>query len=79
MDNYLNERIENMIVSKIFSHRSSIQNNFRIRNNSTYPELTRQIILKDIRDLRMWRHLLALLDKDIKWNIQQQLDNFKIK
>jgi len=47
--------------------------------NSSYPDLTRRVIEKEIRDLKVWRHLLTKLDADIKWTIQQELDNFKIK
>ena len=79
MDNYLNDRIQAMFVSKIFEFNSSIKNNFKIRNNSTYPELTKQIVQKAIRDLRVWRHLLSKLDNETRWNIQQELDNFNIK
>ena len=80
MDNYLNERIENIFVSKIFEFNLKIKNNFKIRNNSTYPELTKQITQKAIRDLKVWRHLLAMLpDDNVKWDIKKQLDNFKIK
>lgn len=79
MDNYLNDRIQAMFVSKIFEFNSSIKNNFKIRNNSTYPELTKQIVQKAIRDLRVWRHLLSKLDNETRWNIQKELDNFNIK
>ena len=79
MDNYLNDRIQAMFVSKIFEFNSSIKSNFKIRNNSTYPELTKQIIQKAIRDLRVWRHLLSKLDNETRWSIQKELDNFNIK
>ena len=79
MDNYLNDRVQAMFVSKIFEFNSSIKNNFKIRNNSTYPELTKQIVQKAIRDLRVWRHLLSKLDNETRWNIQKELDNFEIK
>jgi hypothetical protein len=80
MDNYLNERIENMFLNKIFHFNSTIKNNFKIRHKTNYPELTRQVIQKAIRDLKVWRHLLAMLpDDNIKWNIKKQLDEFKIK
>ena len=79
MDNYLNDRIQAMFVSKIFEFNSSIKNNFKIRNNSTYPELTKQIVQKAIRDLKVWRHLLSKLDNETRWNIQKELDNFNIK
>jgi len=79
MNEYLNQRIVQMFVSKIYRQRTTIANQFAIRNNSTYPELSRQIIEKEIRDLKVWRHLLTLLDDKIKWQIQQELDNFKIK
>ena len=79
MNEYLNQRIVQMFVSKVYRHRTTIANQFAIRNNSSYPELSRQIISKEIRDLKVWRHLLTLLDDKIKWQIQQELDNFKIK
>jgi len=79
MNEYLNQRIVQKFISNIYKHRTSIQNQFAIRNNSAHPELKRQIIEKEIRDLRMWRHLLTLLDADIKWQIQNELDNLKIK
>ena len=79
MNEYLNQRIVQMFVSKIYKHRSAIANQFAIRNNSTYPDLSRRIIEKEIRDLKVWRHLLTKLDADIKWQIQNELDNFKIK
>jgi len=79
MNEYLDQRIVQMFVSKIYRHRTTIANQFAIRNNSSYPELTRQVIEKEIRDLKVWRHLLTKLDTEIKWTIQQELDNFKIK
>lgn len=79
MNEYLNERIVNMFVGKITGFQYDIKDQFAIRNRSTHPELTRQIVEKAIRDLKVWRHLLTLLDDDIKWKIQQELDNFKIK
>lgn len=79
MNEYLNQRIVQMFVSKIYRHRTTITNQFAIRNNSSYPDLTRRVIEKEIRDLKVWRHLLTKLDNDIKWQIQQELDNFKIK
>jgi len=79
MNEYLDQRIVQMFVSKIYRHRTTIANQFAIRNNSSYPDLTRRVIEKEIRDLKVWRHLLTKLDADIKWTIQQELDNFKIK
>ena len=79
MNEYLNQRIVQMFVSKIYRHRTTIANQFAIRNNSSYPDLTRQVIEKEIRDLKVWRHLLTKLDDDIKWQIQNELDTFKIK
>ena len=79
MNEYLDQRIVQMFVSKIYRHRTTIANQFAIRNNSSYPDLTRQVIEKEIRDLKVWRHMLHYLDTTIKWQIQQELDNFKIK
>jgi len=79
MNEYLDQRIVQMFVSKIYRHRTTIANQFAIRNKSSYPELTRQIIEKEIRDLKVWRYLLTKLENKIKWKIQQELDNFKIK
>ena len=79
MNEYLDQRIVQMFVSKIYRHRTTIANQFAIRNNSSYPDLTRRVIEKEIRDLKVWRHLLAKLSDDIKWQIQNELDNFKIK
>lgn len=79
MNEYLNQRIVQMFVSKIYRHRTTIADQFAIRNRSSYPDLTRQVIEKEIRDLKVWRHLLTKLDNDIKWQIQNELDNFKIK
>ena len=78
MKEYLDQRIVQMFVSKIYRQRTTIANQFAIRNNSSYPDLTRQVIEKEIRDLKVWRYLLTKLDNDIKWQIQQELDNFKI-
>ena len=79
MNEYLNQRIVQMFVSKIYRHRTTIADQFAIRNRSSYPDLTRQVIEKEIRDLKVWRHLLTKLDDDIKWQIQNELDTFKIK
>ena len=79
MNEYLDQRIVQMFVSKIYRHRTTIARQFAIRNNSSYPELTRRVIEKEIRDLKVWRHLLTKLDTEIKWTIQRELDNFKIK
>ena len=79
MNEYLNQRIVQMFVSKIYRHRTRIANQFALRNNSSFPALTRQVIEKEIRDLKVWRHLLTKLDNDIKWQIQNELDNLKIK
>lgn len=79
MNEYLDQRIVQMFVGKISHLRHDIKDQFAIRNRSTDPDLSRAIVAKAIRDLRVWRHLLTLLDDNIKWQIQQELDNFKIK
>lgn len=79
MNEYLDQRIVQMFVGKISSLRHDIKDQFAIRNRSTDPHLSRAIVAKAVRDLRVWRHLLTLLDDNIKWQIQQELDNFKIK
>ena len=79
MNEYLNQRIVQMFVGRISRLRHDIKDQFAIRNRSTDPDLSRAIVAKAVRDLRVWRHLLTLLDDNIKWQIQQELDNFKIK
>ena len=79
MNEYLNQRIVQMFVGRISRLRHDINDQFAIRNRSTDPHLSRAIVAKAVRDLRVWRHLLTLLDDNIKWQIQQELDNFKIK
>ena len=78
MNEYLDQRIVQMFVSKIYRHRTTIANQFAIRNKSSYPELTRQIIGKEIRDLKMWRYLLTKLENKIKWISSKKLSVYFI-
>ena len=56
---YLEDRIDNMIRSKLIYLTNSLNEMLQERHTSDFPELTNKVILKTIRDLRMYR-LLAV-------------------
>lgn len=79
MNEYFDNRVVTMFVGKISSFNYDIQNQFAIRNRSSDPDLTKQIVQKSIRDLRLWRHLLSKLNNDLKTKIQYELNKLQIK
>ena len=56
---YLEDRIDNMVRSKLIYLTNSLNEMLQERHKSPFPELTASVILKTIRDLRMYR-LLAV-------------------
>ena len=56
---YLEDRIDNMIRSKLIYLTNSLNEMLQERHTSAFPELTAEVILKTIRDIRMYR-LLAV-------------------
>ena len=55
-------RIKNMIVSKLAYLTNELNDLLSQRHSSDYPELTIQVILKTIRDIRVWRRLATKID-----------------
>jgi len=59
---YIDGRIESMLISKIAHYRLQLRNEFRTRHNQRYPELHYISVKGSIRDLRVWLHIANKID-----------------
>lgn len=60
--NYLDDRIESMLISKIAHHRLYIREVFKTRHTQIWPELVYKTIIGDIRTLKVWLRMAELID-----------------
>ncbi len=60
---YLNEKIEAMLISKIAHFRLKVRDLIRNRHTAEWPELHRTCLKANIRQLRTWLHIAALIDE----------------
>ena len=60
---YIDERIEAKLISKIAHHRLKIRDLMRNRHNADYPELHYISVKGSIRDLRVWKKMAYLIDE----------------
>ena len=59
---YIDGRIESMLIAKIAHYRLQLRNEFRTRHNQRYPELHYTSIKGSIRNLRVWNNMAKLID-----------------
>ncbi len=60
---YIEGRIESMIISKIASFRLKVRDLMRNRHKAEWPELHRTSLKSNIRQLRTWLYIAALVDE----------------
>ena len=60
---YVDGRIESMLISKIAYHRLQLRDEFRTRHNQKYPELHYISVKGSIRNLRVWKRMAYLIDE----------------
>lgn len=60
---YIDERIESMLIAKIAHYRLQLRNEFRTRHNQRYPELHYISVKGSIRNLRVWNKMAYLIDE----------------
>tara|TARA_B100001248_G_C27384932_1_gene459097 strand:+ start:493 stop:771 length:279 start_codon:yes stop_codon:yes gene_type:complete len=60
---YIDERIEAKLISKIAHYRLQIRDEFRTRHNQRYPELHYISVKGSIRNLRVWNKMAYLIDE----------------
>ena len=60
---YINDRIEAMLIAKIAHFRLKLIDLMRKRHKSDYPELHYITVLGAIRDLRVWIRMAKLIDE----------------
>lgn len=59
---YIDDRIESMLIAKIAHYRLQLRNEFRTRHNQRYPELHYISVKGSIRNLRVWLHIANKID-----------------
>ena len=59
---YIDGRIESMLIAKIAHYRLQLRNEFKTRHNQRYPELHYTSIKGSIRNLRVWNKMAKLID-----------------
>ena len=60
---YIDERIEAKLISKIAHHRLKIRDLMRNRHKADYPELHYISVKGSIRNLRVWKKMAYLIDE----------------
>jgi len=58
----IDDRIEEMLISKIAHYRLSVRELFRKRHNVAWPTLLKNEIKHDIRRLRMWQRMAEQIE-----------------
>jgi protein associated with RNAse G/E len=72
---YIDERIEAKLISKISHYRLQIRELMRNRHTAEYPELHYTSVKGSIRNLKVWLHMAKLIDfSKIVYNLGD--DNF---
>lgn len=60
---YIDGRIESMLIAKIAHYRLQLRNEFRTRHNQRYPELHYTSVKGSVRNLRVWIRMAKLVDE----------------
>ena len=60
---YIEDRIESLLISKIAHYRLKIRELMRDRHKAEWPELHRTSLKSNIRQLRTWLYIAALVDE----------------
>ena len=60
---YLEERTESMLISKIAHFRLKVRDLMRGRHKADWPELHYTSLKSNIRQLRLWLYIAALADE----------------
>ena len=60
---YIEGRVESMLISKIAHYRLKIRDLMRSRHKAEWPELHRTSLKSNIRQLRTWLYIAALVDE----------------
>ena len=60
---YIEERIESMLIGKIAHYRLKIRDLMRSRHKAEWPDLHRTSLKSNIRQLRTWLYIAALVDE----------------
>lgn len=60
---YIEDRIESLLISKIAHYRLKIRELIRGRHKAEWPELHRTSLKSNIRQLRTWLYIAALVDE----------------
>ena len=60
---YIEGRIESLLIGKIAHYRLKIRDLMRSRHKAEWPELHRTSLKSNIRQLRTWLYIAALVDE----------------
>ena len=60
---YIDGRIESMLIAEIAHYRLQLRNEFKTRHNQRYPELHYISVKGSIRNLRVWNKMAYLIDE----------------
>ncbi len=60
---YIEGRIESMLIGKIAHYRLKIRELIRSRHKAEWPELHKTSLKSNIRQLRTWLYIAALVDE----------------
>ena len=60
---YIEDRIESLLIGKIANFRLKIRDLMRNRHKADYPDLHRTSLKSNIRQLRTWLYIAALVDE----------------
>ena len=60
---YIEDRIESLLISKMAHYRLKIRELIRDRHKAEWPELHRTSLKSNIRQLRTWLYIAALVDE----------------
>ena len=60
---YIDDRIEQMLIAKIAHYRLTIRKEFKNRHKDLWPELNYKRVIGNIRDLRVWKKMAYLIDE----------------
>ena len=60
---YIEDRIESLLIGKIAHYRLKIRELMRGRHKAEWPELHRTSLKSNIRQLRTWLYIAALVDE----------------
>ena len=65
MDNYYDQRVNALLISKLASLRLDIRDAFRKRHNSLIDNQNYLVVESKIREYRTWLYMSDLIDKQL--------------